>query len=69
MQKLKEDDFFSKLMDPENYKEKTRKVTAFKGIDKREIFNESETSNMVRAIGRTVGGDGGLNRAYDYSGD
>lgn len=67
MQKLKEDDFFSKLMDPENYKEKTRKFTAFKGIEKREIMNENETSNVVRAIGRTVGGDGGLNRAYDYS--
>lgn len=67
--KLKEDNLFGKLLDPDNYKEKHLKLTRAKTHDKREIDTDTTNINLVKSLARTLGGDGGINRTYDYSSD
>lgn len=66
IKKLQEDDLFSKLLDPENYKDTHKKITSSKTTDKRKVDTDASSGNLVRTIARTVGGEGGNNRAYDY---
>lgn len=66
MAKLKEDDFFMQLVDPDSYKEKHIKSTSGKSLMKRQIDAISDNVNVVKTIGRTISGTGGTNRDTDY---
>lgn len=60
-------DMFKKLLDPETYKEISRKTTKFKGLEKRDIDAAAEVSSVSKGFTKGLLGHGGLNRSYDYS--
>lgn len=55
-----------KLLEPDSYKELQTKKTIGKTVDKRQIDSSADNVNLVKTIGRTLTGSGGVNRDAEY---
>lgn len=64
--RLKQKDFLLELLDPENYKEKRKKSTGGKTLDKRNVDSVNDNVSLIKSLGRNISGEGGTNRDTDY---